>query len=59
MLYTAAARPGLLSRDTYQVRAIESKGKLHQMWYDLEGVDGQCDSGPDPTVSELQSSSSL
>lgn len=33
------------------VRAIESKGKLHQMWYDLEGVDGQCDSEPDPTVS--------
>mmetsp|Transcript_35472 Transcript_35472/g.84844 ORF Transcript_35472/g.84844 Transcript_35472/m.84844 type:complete len:313 (+) Transcript_35472:2-940(+) len=33
------------------VRATESKGKIHQMWYDLEGVDGSCNSGPDVAVS--------
>ncbi len=44
----------LLSSYTHQVRATESKGQIHQMWYDLEGVDGTCNSGPDVAVSELQ-----
>lgn len=32
------------------VRATELDGRIHQMWYDLEGVDGGCDGGPDTSV---------
>jgi hypothetical protein len=33
------------------VRATESKGMIHQMWYDLEGVDSLCNRGPDSSIS--------
>ena len=49
----AAARPTLLSSSAHQVRATESKGMIHQMWYDLEGVDSLCNRGPDSSISEL------
>ena len=44
----------LLSSYAHQVRATESKGMIHQMWYDLEGVDSLCNRGPDSSISELQ-----
>ena len=43
----------LLSSYAHQVRATESKGMIHQMWYDLEGVDSLCNRGPDSSISEL------